>query len=144
MTQPAWPFSAWNIFSSDYDTQAFYYAVQKSSEPVHVQMNLPDHKIVVVNNTREPLRGLKVRVRMTDLQGKVIADRSVQLDAAGEGVSDAMTIAPETLSSNPVTLVSLEAMNAKGTSLSRNFYWEGRQPSDLKGMTAMPKSPTEN
>lgn len=139
MTQPAWPSSAWNIFSSDYDTQASYYAVQKSSEPVHVQMNLPDHKIVVVNNTLEPLRGLKVRVRMTDLQGKVIADRSVQLDAAGEGVSDAMTIAPETLSSNPVTLVSLEAMDAKGTSLSRNFYWEGRQPSDLKGMTAMPK-----
>lgn len=139
MTQPAWPSSAWNIFSSDYDTQASYYAVQKSSEPVHVQMNLPDHKIVVVNNTREPLRGLKVRVKMTDLQGKIIADRSVQLDAAGEGVSDAMTIAPEILSSNPVTLVSLEAVDAKGASLSRNFYWEGRQPSDLKGMTAMPK-----
>ena len=140
MTQPAWPSSAWNIFSSDYDTQASYYAVQKASEPVHVQMNLPDHRIVVVNNTRAPLRGLKVRVRMTDLEGRTVVDRSVRLDAAREGVSEAMTIAPETLKANPVTLVSLEATDAQGVSLSRNFYWEGRQPSDLQSMTRMPKA----
>lgn len=139
MTQPAWPSSAWNILSSDYDTQASYYAVQKASEPVHVQMNLPDHKVVVINNTREPLRAMKVRVKMADLEGKVVADRVVQLDGSAEGVSDAMTIIPSALRLNPVTLVSLEAMDAGGKSLSRNFYWEGRTPSDLKGMTTMKK-----
>lgn len=140
MTQPAWPSSAWNIFSSDYDTQASYYAVQKASEPVHVQMNLPDHRIVVVNNTREPLPGMTVRVRIADLQGKIIAERAVRVDAAREAVTDAMTIPPGTLASSPVTLVSLEAVDDKGISRSRNFYWQGRQPSDLKGMTSMPKA----
>ncbi|MEG8055009.1 glycoside hydrolase family 2 TIM barrel-domain containing protein [Sphingomonas aerolata] len=50
MTQPAWPSSAWQIFSSDYDTHAAFYGTKKASEPVHVQMNLPDHKVVLVNN----------------------------------------------------------------------------------------------
>ncbi|RYY05236.1 MAG: glycoside hydrolase family 2, partial [Alphaproteobacteria bacterium] len=50
MTQPAWPSSAWQIFSSDYDTHSSFYGVKKASEPVHVQMNLPDHKVVLVNN----------------------------------------------------------------------------------------------
>ena len=32
MTQPAWPSSTWQIFSSDYDTQSSFYAVKKASE----------------------------------------------------------------------------------------------------------------
>ncbi len=32
MTQPAWPSTMWQIFSSDYDTQASYYGVKKAAE----------------------------------------------------------------------------------------------------------------
>ena len=42
MTQPAWPSTMWQILSSDYDTQASFYGVKKGSEPIHVQLNLPD------------------------------------------------------------------------------------------------------
>jgi hypothetical protein len=41
MTQPAWPSSTWQIFSSDYDTQTSFYGVKKASEPLHVQLDPP-------------------------------------------------------------------------------------------------------
>ncbi len=41
MTHPAWPSNTWQIYSSDYDTQASYYGVKSACEPLHAQMNLP-------------------------------------------------------------------------------------------------------
>ena len=44
MTHPAWPSNTWQIYSSDYDTPAAYYAVKKACEPLHVQLDLPDYR----------------------------------------------------------------------------------------------------
>ena len=53
MTHPAWPSNTWQIYSSDYDTAAAYYAVKKACEPLHAQLNLPDYRLAVVNTTRD-------------------------------------------------------------------------------------------
>ncbi len=45
MTQPGMAEQPWQIYSADYDTQASYYGVKKASEPLHVQMNLPDYAL---------------------------------------------------------------------------------------------------
>ena len=57
MTQPAWPSNMWQILSSDYDTQASYYAVKKASEPIHIQLDPSNYSVDVVNNTTAPLPG---------------------------------------------------------------------------------------
>ena len=54
MTQPAWPSTMWQILSSDYDTQASFYGVKKACEPVHVQLDLSDYTVAVVNTTTAP------------------------------------------------------------------------------------------
>jgi len=61
MTQPAWPSTVWQIFSSDYDTAGAYYGVKRACEPIHVQMNLPDFKLVAVNNTFTKIAGRSER-----------------------------------------------------------------------------------
>jgi hypothetical protein len=38
MTHPSWPSNTWQIYSSDYDTAAAYYAVKKACEPLHAQL----------------------------------------------------------------------------------------------------------
>ncbi len=60
MTHPAWPSNHWQIYTHDYDTHAAYYGVKKAVEPVHVQMNLPDYTVTVVNSTRDARTGLKL------------------------------------------------------------------------------------
>ena len=58
MTHPAWPSNSWQIYTSDYDAPAAYYAVAKACEPLHAQLNLPDYSVAVVNTTRGAASGL--------------------------------------------------------------------------------------
>ncbi|WP_380779547.1 LamG-like jellyroll fold domain-containing protein [Sphingomonas sp. R86520] len=137
MTQPAWPSSAWNIFSSDYDTQASFYGVKKASEPVHVQMNLPDWKVVLVNNGLAPLRGVTVKAKVVGLDNRTIAEESATITASGEAASDAFTLDPKAATANGVALVRLEASDAAGNLLSTNFYWQAANDAQFQALNGL-------
>ncbi len=137
MTQPAWPSSAWNIFSSDYDTQASFYGVKKASEPVHVQMNLPDWKVVLVNNGLASLRGVTVKAKVVGLDNRTIAEKSATITATGEAASDAFTLDPKAATANGVALVRLEASDAAGKLLSTNFYWQAANDAQFQALNGL-------
>ncbi|MGA2247412.1 MAG: sugar-binding domain-containing protein, partial [Verrucomicrobiota bacterium] len=50
MSHPSWPSVVWQLYSSDYEPNASYFGAKKAGEPVHIQMNLPDCGIAVVNH----------------------------------------------------------------------------------------------
>ena len=81
MTQPAWPSTEWQIFSHDYDTHAAYYGVKIASEPIHIQLNLPNYEIAVINNTTAALPQLSVHAQVFDLSSKLLFERSAAIDA---------------------------------------------------------------
>ena len=139
MTQPAWPSSAWQIFSSDYDTHAAFYGTKKAAEPVHVQMNLPDYKVIVVNNGREALAGATVHARVTTLDNKLVAERSAPVSAAAGLTADVFTLDLAPALDKQVVLVALDLTDASGKILSRNTYWQGRDEASYKAMDAMPQ-----
>ena len=72
MTHPSWPSNTWQIYSADYDTAAAYYAVKKACEPVHVQMNLPDYALAVVNTTQAEQRHLTLEARVLSLDNRLL------------------------------------------------------------------------
>jgi hypothetical protein len=137
MTQPAWPSSAWQIFSSDYDTHGSFYGTKKASEPVHVQMNLPDYKVIVVNNGQAALQGATIQARVTTLDNKVVLEKSQAVSAAAGLTADAFTLDLAPALQNGVVLVSLTLTDAAGKVLSHNFYWQGRDEAAYRAMTGM-------
>ncbi|WP_116092112.1 glycosyl hydrolase 2 galactose-binding domain-containing protein [Sphingomonas crusticola] len=139
MTQPAWPSSAWQIFSSDYDTHAAFYGTKKASEPVHVQMNLPDYKVMVINNGRSPLAGATVHARVTTLDNKLVGEKSVPISAGAGLTADAFTLDLAPALANGVVLVALDVTAASGEVLSRNFYWQGRDDASYRALGTMPQ-----
>jgi hypothetical protein len=141
MTQPAWPSSAWQIFSSDYDTHAAFYGVKKASEGVHVQMNLPDHKVMLVNNGREPLNGAVVHARVTTLDNRLLFERSAPVSAAAGLTADAFTLDLAPYLAQGMVLVALDVADAGGRTLSHNVYWQGRDDAAYRGMTTMATVP---
>jgi len=54
----------WQILSSDYDTQASFYGTKIACEPLHVQLNLANGVVDVVNTTTQVRSGLTVRARV--------------------------------------------------------------------------------
>lgn len=140
MTQPAWPSTFWQIFSSNYDTQASYYGVMKASEIVHVQLNLPDDDLAVVNNTTKPLTGLHLRLRVFSLTNDVLLDRTDTLTAAANAVTDDKEAAAylHRLISGKLVLIKLQLFNSAGDLLSDNFYWQGKAPSSYQALNSLP------
>lgn len=141
MTQPAWPSSAWQVFSSDYDTHGAFYGMKKASEPVHVQMNLPDHKVILVNNRMAALPGVTVRATVQALDGRTLATRDAKVDAVAGKVADAFTLDLAPLMASGPVLVRLEALDSAGTRLSDNFYWQAASDEALQALSTMAQVP---
>jgi hypothetical protein len=145
MTHPSWPSNTWQIYSSDYDTGAAYYAVKKACEPVHAQLNLPDFSLAVINTTRTDQRQLVLRSRLVSLDGRRLGERVDHLDATANA---ATTLAPLTelthaLVREGLVLVKLALSDAGGALLSENTYWQGRTPADQRRLNQLKPQPVE-
>ena len=141
MTQPAWPSNMWQILSSDYDTQASFYAVQKACEPQHVQMDLTNGQIAVVNTTREPLSGATVRARVFSLDNQLLQTREGRVDVAADAmaVPIELDLAP-LMAGGRLVLVKLELMDASGKTISDNVYWWGTTDAAYRALNELPKT----
>lgn len=127
MTHPAWPSNHWEIYSSDYDTQASYYGVKSACEPIHAQMNLPDYSLAVINTTRREHRGLTLTSRVFALDGRLLARDAAKVSATANSTLTLppLNLAP-TLATEDLVLVVLTLDDSHGQRLSQNIYWQSR------------------
>lgn len=139
MSQPAWPSTVWQIMSHDYDTHAAYYGVKLANEPVHVQLNLPDPQVDVINNTQAVLPGLYLRAALYALDGRRLKVLSTRLDAAANDVTAGphLELAP-ILERERAVLVVLWLLDREGRLLSRNLYWRTQTDADGRRIADMP------
>lgn len=135
MTQPAWPSTMWQMYSSDYDTQASYYSIRKANAPLHVQMDLSDHTVQLVNTTRSTARGLHVRAIVVSPENETLVSKDVSVDAAADTTTPLFTIPIEDLfPKHPLVFVRLELRDADGAMIADNFYWIAKSPEDNRAL----------
>jgi hypothetical protein len=141
MTQPAWPSNTWQILSSDYDTQSSFYGVKKACEPVHVQLDLSNYSVAVVNTTNDPRIGLSINASVYSLDNRLLLHHEEKKDAAADMVTDGfkLELAP-LLSSDGIVLVKLELRNSPGELVSENFYWLGAESASYRSLDRLPAS----
>jgi hypothetical protein len=138
MTQPAWPSTEWQIFSHDYDTHAAFYGAKLASEAIHIQLNLPDYEIAIINNTTAALPQLNLHAQVFDLSSKLLLERSATIDATPNSANSVVRLALEDpLASNPVVFVKLTLIDATGKQLSQNFYWLAAHDYDYRKLNDM-------
>jgi hypothetical protein len=132
MTHPSWPSNTWQIYSADYDTGAAYYAVKKACEPVHVQLNLPDFAVAVVNTTQIDQRRLVLRSRVLSLDNRLLGERVDHLDARANATTTLKSLAElsRALPRERMVLVKLTLSDRNGALLSDNTYWQGGTSAD--------------
>lgn len=140
MTQPAWPSTMWQIISHDYDTQASYYGVKAASEPVHIQMNLPDRQVIVVNNPIAEISGATATVEIYGIDGQQIAKISKPVAVPGGAITAPMDFGiSEAVASHKVVILKLTLTAQDGSELSRNVYWQGSSDTALQTLNALPQ-----
>jgi hypothetical protein len=139
MTQPAWPSTMWQIFSSDYDTQASFYGVMKAAEPVHVQMDLPDLHAAIVNNTEKAIEGATLQVHAVRGDGTSVFDHQETISAPAEAVTATSLVDIGLASAKDVVFVEMELKDAQGNTLSQNFYWYAADSETYRGLNRLPQ-----
>jgi hypothetical protein len=139
MTQPSWPSMLWGILSSDYATQASYYATKKACEPLHVQLDLATDDVQLINTTREPMHEAKVDADVYALDSKLLLHREVVLDAPADDVAQALHLDLAPLLGDSTVLVHLALHDSAGALLSENLYWRAASDAGYRALQTLPK-----
>jgi hypothetical protein len=122
MSHPAWPSMVWQTYSWDYETFGSYFGSKKACEPVHIQMNLHDSKVVIINSSLKNFSKLKASLELFDLSGKRLYRKDVSSGALANQLTDCFTAElPSGLPS--VYMIRLTLSEGK-TLLSLNEYWK--------------------
>ncbi len=122
MSHPAWPSMVWQTYSWDYETFGSFFGVKKACEPIHIQMNLNNNKIVVANTTLKTASALTVKIELFDLNGKKIYSQSIVTDCPANSLTECnvATIAAK-LPTIYLTRLTLEQGRQV---ISHNEYWK--------------------
>jgi hypothetical protein len=141
MTQPAWPSTMWQILSSDYDTQASFYGVKKACEPLHVQLNLANYRVDIVNTTAAAHAGLTVSAKVYTLTNALVSEQTDHEDVPADSATPSLRLDLGQYLAQGMVLVSLELRDEHGTVVSQNLYWLGARPSSYRELNKL--APTQ-
>jgi hypothetical protein len=122
--------------SSDYDTQASFYAVKKASEMVHVQLDPSNYSVEVANSLPDTKTGLTAHARVYSLENKLLAEHEEKKDAAS-GTTEFFVLDLGPFLKEKVVLVKLELRDSTGKLVSDNFYWMGGTSADYRKLNRL-------
>lgn len=133
----AFPSVAWQIYDWYMLPNAGYYFMQKALDPIHMQLNLNDSVVAVVNRTHHPINKLSAEMAVYTLNSELSFSQKEAIDLAAEEVKLAVSLAGVLKQTRGISFILLKLKDADGHELSRTTYWlePSRNFSALKQMT---------
>ena len=137
MLNSHWPSFFGNIFDYYLRPGGAYYGAKQGLRPLSAVFDAyatGDHSqanVTVVNQSPADVAGVRVRVRVYDLQGRLRDDRTTaNLDVASGGTAPAMTLPREARDSR-VFFVRCELLDSSGKVVDENVYWQSQRNDDV-------------
>lgn len=138
MTHPAWPSTVWQTYSWDYETFGSFFGSKKACEPVHIQMNLHDRQVIVLNTTLKRYARLRAVAQVYDLRGVLLHSQQGTVDAAANALS--ACFAAQLPASLPGVYLIRLTLRDKNRLLSCNDYWQSADHSGFKAFNGLPQA----
>jgi hypothetical protein len=132
MSNPAQPSFVWQIYHHDLEPNSSLFAVMKSGEMVHIQLNELTGSLEVINNLPTGISGDLAHAAIFNLDGSMVYQHDYPVTGPAATAIDLGSLElPRGLSA--VYFVQLQLKDAEGKLLSQNFYWRGQaeHPDDL-------------
>jgi exo-1,4-beta-D-glucosaminidase len=137
MLNSHWPSFYGNLIDYYLSPGGSYYGAKKGLRPLSVAFDYyatgdnSQARIIVFNQTPGDVGGLRVRVRIYDLDGRVRDDRSTNgIAVSYNGATPVMSL-PRYPESSPVFFVRCQLFDASGKLLVDNTYWQSQKDDDL-------------
>jgi exo-1,4-beta-D-glucosaminidase len=119
----AFPSVVWQVYDWYLQTNAGYYFMQNACEPVHIQLNLANNKVTVLNRTYKPAPGLVTQVNLFNMNSELLFHEEDKISLGPSDVKETSAIGPRLAKAKELVFVVLTLKNASGKTVSSNIYW---------------------
>lgn len=126
MLNAAWPKMYWQLYDYYLMPTGAFYATQKACSPLHLAYNYGNHTIYAINDFTDEVKALKARIRMYDIDTRLLLNKEKYFDAPADSSNPIYEIeAMENLSST--FFLDLRLSDAQNNEIATNFYWLSTQ-----------------
>jgi beta-galactosidase/beta-glucuronidase len=139
----AFPSVVWQVYDYYLNPNAGYYFMQNSCEPVHVQLNLLDNVVTVINRSYRTLSGLTAEAAVYGLDSKLLHQQQAKLTLSASDVKESFSLAEVLNGTKGISFVVLHLKDAAGKVISRNVYWLAAD-NNYTALQSMPRTQVEN
>jgi exo-1,4-beta-D-glucosaminidase len=126
MLNSAWPDMFWQLYDWYLVPTGAFYGARNANRPINIAYDYATRQIVAVNDTASPLRGVTARVRVFDVDSKVLFDQTKTLDVAA-GSRGEVLVLPPIATDAKAYFVDARVTGTGAAPLAANFYWLSTQ-----------------
>jgi beta-galactosidase/beta-glucuronidase len=119
----ALPSVIWQIYDWYLEPNAGYYFMQNACEPVHIQLNLDDSTVAVVNRTHHATPVLTATAQIFTINAQERYRQTANVSLSTTGVKKLMPLAAILKKADGLSFVILDLKDAVGKPVSHNAYW---------------------
>jgi exo-1,4-beta-D-glucosaminidase len=132
----AFPSLVWQVYDWYLMPNAGYYFMQNACEPVHIQMNLSNNKVLVLNRSYKSVSGLTAQADIYGLDSKPLFHENVDVSLAPTDIKETSALDKILKEAKGVSFIVLNLKNSSGKVISHNVYWISAD-GDYKSMSEM-------
>jgi hypothetical protein len=118
----ALPSVIWQVYDWYLNPNAGYYFMQRACEPVHIQLNLDDSAVAVVNRSYTPQQNLAVTAMVFDFNGNLLSNQNASASLKGSDVKETIALAKVLAPQSNIVFVVLQLKDASGKLVTQNVY----------------------
>jgi hypothetical protein len=119
----AFPSVVWQVYDWFLQTNAGYYFMQNACEPLHIQLNLSNMKVVILNRKYNTAPSLTAQVQVFDADSKSVFKEEAFFSLGPSEVKEATSLSDVLGKTKGIAFVVLNLKNSAGKVVSHNVYW---------------------
>jgi beta-galactosidase/beta-glucuronidase len=119
----ALPSVIWQVYDWYLEPNAGYYFMQNACEPIHIQLNLDDSVVTIVNRTHHATPALTASAQVFTMNAQKVYSQTAKVSLATTGVKQLLSLAKVLKNAGGVSFVVLNLNDASGRQVSHNVYW---------------------
>jgi hypothetical protein len=135
----AFPSVVWQVYDWYLMPNAGYYFMQNACEPVHIQLNISNNKVLALNRTYREAAGLTAVADVYGMDSKPLFHEEKSISLSATEVEETSDLSSALTKSTGVSFVVLRLKDKSGKILSYNTYWLA-PGNDYKALSNMQKS----
>ncbi|HNW56701.1 MAG TPA: beta galactosidase jelly roll domain-containing protein [Bacteroidales bacterium] len=135
----AFPSVVWQVYDWYLLPNAGYYFMQNACQPVHIQLNLDNSKVTVINRTYKSVPKLTAHVQVFNIGSQSLFSKEVYISMGPSEVKETTELEPVLNKIKGVAFIVLNLKDSDGNVISHNVYWLSGE-NDYRSMNDMPET----